>query len=125
MRPMRPLLLPLALLLLPACDGPAAVATVGVNVVSLAVTGRAVPDIAVSAITGRDCSVARLDRRLSYCAPSKDPPDPLPFCTRSIGGTDCWVTRPPSVPGQRGVVDGPVALTPAQEADRAGRWPNL
>ncbi len=122
---MRPFLPALALLLLPGCDGPAAVATVGVNVVSLAVTGRAVPDIAVSAVTGRDCSVARLDRRLPYCAARDDPPAPPPFCTRSIGSTDCWVTRPPAVPGQRGVVDGPVALTPAQEADRAGWWPNL
>ena len=83
------------------------------------------PDIAVSAVTGRDCSIARLDRRLSYCAPSLDPPDPPPFCTRSIGGTDCWVTRPPAVPGDRGVVDGPASLTPAQEADRTARWPAL
>ena len=83
MGPMRPLLPALLLLPLAACDGPAAVATLGVNVVSLAVTGRTVPDIAVSAVTGRDCSVTRLDRRLSYCAPSLEPPSPPPFCTRS------------------------------------------
>lgn len=122
---MRRLTLLLPLLALPACDGPAAVATVGVNVASLAVTGRAVPDLVVSAVSGRDCSIARLDRRLPYCAPSEDPPSPPPFCTRSLGATDCWITRPPATPSQRNVADGPIALTPAQEADRTGRWPNL
>ncbi len=120
---MRPALLPvLALLGTAGCDGPAAVATVGVNVVSLAVTGRTVPDIAVSAVTGRDCSVARLDRRLPYCAAAPEPPGPPPFCTRSLGSADCWVTRPPAVPAQRGLADGPPP-TPAQEEARAARWP--
>ena len=119
----------LLLLALPAslgaCDGPAAVATVGVNAASVALTGRAVPDLLVSAVTGRDCSVVRLDRRLSYCAPSEAPPSPAPYCTRSIGSVDCWVTRPAAVPMPPGVVQGPQALTPAQEAERLGRWPNL
>ncbi|MCW8085077.1 hypothetical protein [Sabulicella glaciei] len=64
----------LALLLLAGCDGPAAVATVGVNVAALAVTGGTVPDLVVSGVTGRDCSVARLDRRLAYCAPREEVP---------------------------------------------------
>jgi hypothetical protein len=110
---------------LAACDGPAAVATLGVNAASVALTGRAVPDLVVSAVTGRDCSVVRLDRRLSYCAPSEEAPAPPPFCTRSIGGVDCWVTRPPAVPMPPGVVQGPQALNQAQEADRAARWPRL
>ena len=123
--PVRALLPSLILLALPACDGPAAVATAGVNAASIMVTGRAVPDLLVSAVTGRDCSVVRLDRRLSYCAASEDAPGPPPYCTRSIGSVDCWVTRPAAIPMPPGVVNGPQALNPAQEADRAGRWPKL
>jgi hypothetical protein len=121
----RALLPSLILLALPACDGPAAVATAGVNAASIMVTGRAVPDLLVSAVTGRDCSVVRLDRRMSYCAASEDAPGPAPYCTRSIGSVDCWVTRPAAAPMPPGVVNGPVTLSPAQEADRVGRWPNL
>jgi hypothetical protein len=121
----RALLPSLILLALPACDGPAAVATAGVNAASIMVTGRAVPDLLVSAVTGRDCSVVRLDRRMSYWAASEDAPGPAPYCTRSIGSVDCWVTRPAAAPMPPGVVNGPVTLSPAQEADRVGRWPNL
>lgn len=122
--PVRTLLLALPILLA-ACDGPAAVATLGVNAASIMVTGRAVPDLLVSAVTGRDCSVVRLDRRLSYCAGSEDAPRPAPYCTRSIGAVDCWVTPPATVPMRPGIVNGPHQLTPAQEADRVGGWPNL
>ncbi|WP_424811604.1 hypothetical protein [Roseococcus sp. YIM B11640] len=115
----------LILLFLAACDGPAAVATVGVNVASITVFGRAVPDLLVSGVTGRDCSVVRLDRGLSYCEAQAPAPGPPPYCTRSRGSVDCWVTRPPSIPMQEGVVNGPVTLTPAQEQDRTARWPDL
>jgi len=38
---------------------------------------------------------------------------------------DCWVTRPASIPMQRGVVDGPTSLNAAQEATRTARWPGF
>ncbi|MDB5413687.1 MAG: hypothetical protein JWR10_2022 [Rubritepida sp.] len=121
---MRYLLL-LLTFLLPGCDGPALVATAGVNVASLTLVGRTVPDILVSGVTGRDCSVVRLDRGLSYCGPAEAAPGPPPYCTRSIGSIDCWVTRPLTVPMVAGVVQGPVSLTSEQEADRTRRWPGL
>jgi hypothetical protein len=62
---------------------------------------------------------------MSYCAPVPPPPGPPPYCTPSLGRVDCWVTPPPSIPMQRGVVDGPVYLTPAQEANRTAWWPGI
>lgn len=119
---MRKMLL-LPALLLAGCDGPAVVATAAVNVASVTLVGRAVPDIVISAVSGRDCSIVRLDRGLSYCGPTQDPPDPPPYCTRSIGNVDCWVTRPATIPMVPSVVAGPIALTPAQEAHRTAHWP--
>jgi len=117
----RPALLALPLLLA-ACDGPALVATAGITVASLALTGRTPPDIVVSAATGRDCSVARLDRGLSYCAAGDPGFQPPPYCTRSIGAVDCWVTPPPSIPLQRGVAQQPEPT--GEQLDRVGRrWP--
>ena len=110
---------------LAGCDGPTLAATAAVNIASVTLVGRSVPDILVSGVTGRDCSIVRLDRGLSYCGPSQDPPGPPPYCTRSLGSVDCWVTRPASIPMQRGVVDGPTSLNAAQEADRTAWWPGL
>jgi hypothetical protein len=120
-----PLMVPLA-----GCDGPTLVGLGAASVVSLPLTGRAVPDILVSAVTGRDCSIVRLDRGLSYCAAADPAPESAPYCTRSLGQTDCWVTRPailgaPLAHGPGGVVEGRTSLTPAQEADRTARWPGL
>lgn len=120
--------IPLLLLLIPVlggCDGPALVATAGVNVASLTLVGRSVPDVLVSGVTGRDCSIVRLDRGMSYCAPREPAPGPPPYCTRSRGSVDCWVTRPGTIPMVEGVVDGPASLNAAQEADRTARWPGL
>jgi hypothetical protein len=123
-------LAPLALLapvlaapVLAACDGPSLVGVGAANVVSLTLVGRAVPDILVSGVSGRDCSIVRIDRGQSYCAPVEPAPGPPPYCTPSLGRVDCWVTRPPSVPMARGVVDGPSQLSPAQEANRTAHWP--
>lgn len=108
---------------LAACDGPTIVGVGAANVLSLTLVGRAVPDILVSGVTGRDCSIVRMDRGQSYCAPVEPAPGPPPYCTRSLGRVDCWVTRPAAVPSPPGVVDGPVTLTPAQEANRTAHWP--
>lgn len=119
------LLIPLLVPFLGGCDGPALVATAGVNVASLTLVGRSVPDILVSGVTGRDCSIVRLDRGMSYCAAREPAPGPPPYCTRSRGSVDCWVTRPGTIPMVQGVVDGPASLSAAQEADRTARWPGL
>ena len=125
MRP--PMPLPL-LLALAGCASPAdpswAVGTA--NLASVAVFGRAVPDLVWSGISGRDCSVVRLEQGKTYCKPAQPPPLAQSFCTRSLGVVDCWV-NPESLTGPpaHGVADGPQTLTPAQEADRTARWPRL
>lgn len=122
MRPAMPLL---ALLCLAGCDAGSLTIGVAANVASVTLVGRSVPDIVISGLSGRDCSIVRLDRGMSYCGPSQAPPGPPPYCTRSLGQVDCWVTRPASIPMQRGVVDGPVALNPTQEANRTAWWPGI
>ena len=62
----------------------------GVEGASVAVFGRGLLDIGVSAVTGRDCSIVRLDRQQPYCAPRDRLPDAPPFCTRTLGRVECW-----------------------------------
>ncbi len=89
---------------------------------SVAVLGRTPIDAVFSVLSGKDCSVVRLDRGQSYCRQADPPPEEPVFCTRSIGVVDCW-PNPSAVPGgPRGVADGPDRLTPAQEADRTKGW---
>ncbi|MBV8914927.1 MAG: hypothetical protein JOZ05_18050 [Acetobacteraceae bacterium] len=84
--------------------------------------GRGILDMGVSAVSGRDCSIVRLDRGQTYCAPP-DGPDRLgPYCTRSLGVVDCWAD-PGLLPArQQEVADGP-GPTPEQLRYRAARWP--
>ena len=97
-------------------------ALVAADVASVIVLGRGIADIGVSAISGRDCSIVRLDRGLNYCSPVDPPPDPGPFCTRSLGVVDCWMD-PAALPmPQRSVGDTPPP-TLAQEQYRHARWP--
>ena len=89
---------------------------------SVVVFGRGIVDIGVSAISGRDCSIVRLDRGQTYCAPSYAGEPAQTFCTRSLGAVDCWAD-PALLPSPReGVADGP-AETAAQARYRAARWP--
>lgn len=111
MRPAPALLL--AVLLLPGCE--ALVPIAAVNGVSLMVTGRAVPDLLISGLTGRDCSIAYLDGGERYCRPEAVAVV-QPFCTRSLGGVDCWNGPVPGMPPPRPVADA--APAPAQEP-----WP--
>eukprot|EP01037_Dinobryon_pediforme_P016971 gene16971-17158_t len=53
--------------------------------------GRALPDVLYSGLTGKDCSVVRLDQGKSYCRPEDPPIEPAPICTRSLGTVDCWI----------------------------------
>ncbi len=117
---MRLICLPL-LFLLAACDGPGLFALGAVNVASLTLTGRAVPDIVVSGISGRDCSIARIDRGERYCGPDTAPEPPAPaFCTRSLGAVDCWTRPPIAMPAHRGAADAPVPV-----GGDMRRWPYL
>lgn len=90
---------------------------------SVATFGKSPPDMVYSLVTGKDCSVVRLDQGKSYCRPVEPRPNPPPFCTRSLGVPDCW--QDPALLPQPylGIADGPTTLTPAQEANRTRRWP--
>ncbi|TCZ57944.1 hypothetical protein [Roseicella aquatilis] len=114
-------------LLLPGCASlePVSGILAAVNIGSVTAIGRTVPDAAISAISGRDCSVVRLDRGQGYCRPKEPPPVPPPTCTRSLGSVDCWRQPPEASPPYRGLADGRAMLTAAQEADRTRRWPGL
>ncbi len=68
---------------------PALGAYAGVEIASVALFHRGIEDLVVSAISGRDCSIVRLDRGLSYCARA-EPPRPTPFCTRTLGRPQCF-----------------------------------
>ncbi len=91
---------------------------------------RTLPDLVYSGVTGRDCSMVRLDRGDSYCRPVDLPPPPQPYCTRSLAGVDCWThpelvpNLPPQVaelPHDPGTYHG---LTPEQNRVRLARWPS-
>jgi hypothetical protein len=95
----------------------------GFSIGSIAVIQRSPLDAVYSTVTGRDCSVVRLDRGQSYCRPVEPAPAPPRFCTRSLGSVDCW-QDPFTLPGQpRPVAQGPETLTPEQEAHRLRTWP--
>jgi hypothetical protein len=100
---------------LPGCDalGP----IVAVNGVSLMLTERAVPDLLVSGVSGRDCSIAYLDAGERYC---RVEPEPVaaPRCTRSLGSVDCWVGPVPGNPPPRDVGDARPAAPVEPWAER-------
>ncbi len=111
------------LIAVPACTPLQGVgAAVGVEAASVILFGRGFVDLGVSAVSGRDCSIVRLDRRQTYCAPRDVPPDPGPFCTRSLGTADCW-SDPSVLPkGTQAIADTP-APNAAQLEYRRARWP--
>ncbi|MCQ8241315.1 hypothetical protein [Rhizosaccharibacter radicis] len=89
----------------------------------VAVFHRTLPDLAYSAITGKDCSLVRLDRDQSYCKPVEPPVPPQPFCTRSLGRIDCWAEPALLADHPAQVAQGPDRLTPDQDRARLARWP--
>ncbi len=118
----------LPLLVLAGCasmEAPAG-AFVAAEAASVPVLGRGIGDTVYSAVTGKNCSIVRLDEGKTYCKPIAPPPPPQPFCTRTLGTIDCW-KNPDGLngPPRRGVADGPDKLTPEQEANRTARWPPL
>ena len=107
-----------------AVGTPLAIAAVA-EVTSIAVLHRGIFDTLYSAGSGKDCSIVYLDRGESYCKPQQPPPLPPPYCTRSLGVVDCWSNPEALVNLPPQVANGPLTLTPAQEANRTQRWPPL
>ncbi len=110
-------LLLLLALLLPGCGTQPVGPLLAAEAASVVVFGRGIVDIGVSAVTGRDCSIVRLDRGQTYCAPLPGPHRDR-YCTRTLAAVDCWdlpATRP-------GMADTPSA-DDAQQRLRAARWP--
>jgi hypothetical protein len=105
-------------LLLGACHPAAApfVAVGAVEASSVAVFGRGSVDLVYSTISGRDCSIVRLERGDSYCKPPERRPPPEPFCTRTLGMPECFATPAdlPDHPAELG--DAPPPAAPVKRA---------
>ena len=127
--PLHVVLCGLAALGVGGCEYPASVSAAAGNTLSMAaangasvaVLGRSLPDVLYSAVSGKDCSMVRLEQGKTYCEPN-DPPPPARYCTRSLGTVDCWADR-----SLLPVPQTPVGDTPepnlAQQRYRAARWP--
>jgi len=103
-------------------DNLIATALVGASVGSVATIQRSPADAVYSLVTGRDCSIVRLDEGKTYCRRVDPPPEIPPFCTRSLGTVNCWVD-PADLPGHpMPVANGPT-MTAEQEAHRLRTWP--
>lgn len=113
----------LLVLMVGGCQALAPVAVVGGATV--AAIGRSPVDVLASYATGRDCSIVRLDRRESYCAPAEAVPRAEPFCTMSLGRADCWIVPPLAYPAHVPVGDGARALNAGQEANRTRFGPGI
>lgn len=95
----------------------------GATVLSVATIHRTIPDAVISLITGKDCSVVRLDRGKNYCRYEPPLPTPPPYCTQTLGVAECW-SDPQNLPDHAPqVAEGPFTLDAAQIANAEGRWP--
>ncbi len=115
-------LLPLALLLgLSGCEQ-AAVAVGSLDVVGVTLMGRSAVDVGLSTVTGKDCSVVRLDKGQTYCAPREHLPGAPPFCTNTLGTVQCWANPEAFAVLPHQLADAP-ALNADQVRDVNARWP--
>ena len=115
-------LLPLLLLIpLTACGWEPPGALLAADAASVVVFGRGLADLGYSAISGRDCSVVRLDRGQTYCAPKTEPVREA-YCTRTLAAVDCWSGPALTAVGRPNVEDTPPP-TEAQLRYRAAPWP--
>lgn len=94
----------------------------GAEAGSVVVFGRGVTDIGVSAVTGRDCSIVRLDKGETYCAARNEAGRPQSYCTRTLGAVTCWEDPALMARPQPEVGDTPPP-TEDQVRYRAARWP--
>jgi hypothetical protein len=121
----RPRLFALLLPLLAGGCVETVVTVTGASVAAVPLIGRTLPDVVVSAVSGQDCSLVRLDAGKTYCAPEEKPPVAPLVCTRSLGIVDCWHNPKDLSMPYTEVADGPRVLTPAQEAHRTRPWHRL
>ncbi len=113
--------------LLAGCGGPfvePSGAFMAASAAAVPVFGRSVPDMIYSGLSGRDCSMVRLEQGKSYCRPVDPPLTPAPVCTRSLGNVDCWMNPEAFGSTVRAVADAPIP-TAEQDAYRTRRWPNF
>jgi hypothetical protein len=100
-------------LVLAGCGAESAIGPVAaVGAGSVVLIGRTPVDAAISLAKGQDCSIVRLDKGESYCAPPPAAPPPDPFCTKSLGAVDCWVSPPKAQPPHLGLGDRPPTPPP-------------
>ncbi len=100
----------------------AAAAVAGADAATVSIFGRDMVDIGVSAVTGRDCSIVRLDRRQDYCAPREHIPLTDPYCSRTLADVQCWSNPEAFVVPPHDIVDTPVT-TKEQQRQITSRWP--
>jgi hypothetical protein len=115
----------LSVILLPDCTPESSGAFAAANAASMVVFQRAIADLVVSGVTGKDCSVVRLEQGKRYSRPQEAELPRPPFGTRSLGVVDCWADPGALFDHPHEAADGPRSLTPAQEADRTKRWPGF
>lgn len=106
---------------LAACGWGPPGALLAVEAASVVVFGRGIGDLGYSAFSGRDCSVVRLDRGQTYCAPTTEPVRDA-YCTRTLATVDCW-SGPALLAVNRPSVEDTPPPTQAQLRYRAARWP--
>lgn len=109
-----------AALLLAGCGWEPPGALLAFDAASVVVFGRSLGDIGYSALSGRDCSVVRLDRGQTYCVPRATVRDA--YCTRTLATVDCWADPAILPVPQPNVGDTPPPTT-AQLRYREAPWP--
>lgn len=62
----------------------------GINAGSLMLTGGTVPDVVVSLVTGKTCSVVRLEQGRTYCREDEPNPKPNVYCYATLATPDCY-----------------------------------
>jgi hypothetical protein len=127
MPPPKPFIRLLTVLLAGPATGGCALLLVppALDLAAIPVLHRDLFDAIYSDMTGKDCSLVRLDEFKTYCRPTEPGPTAPPYCTRSLGSADCWVDPQKLQPEPPQVADQALKLTPAQEADRTRGWPPL
>ena len=116
------LLILLVLTGLSGCAGSGVEAFGAMEATSVAVFGRGVADLGVSAITGKDCSIVRLDKGQNYCAPKEHLPEAPPFCSATLGTVQCWANPEAFVVLPHQLADAP-SLSAEQVKNVNARWP--
>lgn len=111
----------LVMLMVSGCGWEAPGALLAADAASVVVFGRGIGDLGYSAISGRDCSVVRLDKGQTYCAPKTEPVRDA-YCTRTLARVDCWA-GPALLAVNRPSVEDTPPPTDAQLRYQGARWP--